>query len=81
MKKIIAENNRPFYIHTDRLLCVECCNCGMMHYESFAIISGSVIEITMNSKKGVVYVKGVQGEHPGNTIQACIDEHDMLAVI
>ena len=81
MKQIIAENNRPFYIHIDRLLCVECCNCGMKHYESFSIISNSVIEITMNSKKGVTYVKGVQGEHPGNNIQSCIDEHDMLAVI
>jgi hypothetical protein len=60
------KSNEPYIIDTEKLLRMECCGCGMMHYESFRVIDRTHIEVIMNVKKGCEHIIGIKGrEKPG----------------
>lgn len=60
-KAKVIKSNEPYIIDTEKLLRMECCGCGMIHYESFRVIDWTHIEIIMNVKKGCEHVVGIKG--------------------
>jgi hypothetical protein len=59
---IVLKDNVPFVMCTDRLLCVDCCQCGKRHYWSFKMLTQNHIEITVNSKVDVVQAQCAEEE-------------------